>query len=101
MNDGIINGRLIFYCPGKEEALVIIVVSLPCTSYLCGALIAFYTKRQQPLPVNIAQGRANNKYPKNTSVPHNSANVWDGIANDKHHIKYKGQPENIERVEVS
>ena len=28
-----------FYCPGKETAMVIIVVSLPCTAYLCGALI--------------------------------------------------------------
>ena len=24
------------YCPGKEAALVSIVVSLPCTAYLCG-----------------------------------------------------------------
>ena len=28
------------YCPGKEAALGIIVVSLPCTVYLWGALIA-------------------------------------------------------------
>ena len=28
-----------FYYPGKEAAMVIIVVSLPCTAYLCGALI--------------------------------------------------------------
>ena len=35
---------LLFYtilsnCPGKEAALVIIVVSLPCTAYHCGSLI--------------------------------------------------------------
>ena len=30
------------FCPGKEAALVIIVVSLTCTAYLCGALIEFY-----------------------------------------------------------
>ena len=30
------------YCPGKEAAMSIIVVSLPCTAYLCGALIALY-----------------------------------------------------------
>ena len=29
----------IFNCPGKEVALIIIVVSLTCTSYLCGSLI--------------------------------------------------------------
>jgi len=29
-----------FYCPGKEAALVNIVVSLTCAAYLCGALIA-------------------------------------------------------------
>ncbi|MBC7688176.1 MAG: hypothetical protein H7211_08355 [Aquabacterium sp.] len=29
-----------FHCPGKEAAMVIIVVSLPCTAYLCGTLIA-------------------------------------------------------------
>ena len=28
------------YCPGKEAALVSIVVSLTCTAYQCGALIA-------------------------------------------------------------
>ena len=28
-----------FCCPGKEAALVIIVVSLPYTSYQCGSLI--------------------------------------------------------------
>ena len=27
------------YCPGKEAALVIIVVSLPYTAYHCGSLI--------------------------------------------------------------
>ena len=30
-----------FFCPGEEAALGIIVVSLPCTAYLCGALTAF------------------------------------------------------------
>ena len=30
-----------FYCPGKEAAVVILVVSLPCTAYQCAALIAF------------------------------------------------------------
>ena len=34
-------GGLLYYCPGKEAALGIIVVSLPCTAYLCGTLIAF------------------------------------------------------------
>ena len=29
------------YCPGKEAAMGIIVVSLPCTAYLWAALIAF------------------------------------------------------------
>ena len=28
------------YCPGKAAASVIIVVSLPCTTYQCGAFIA-------------------------------------------------------------
>ena len=27
------------YWPGKEDAMVIIVVSLPCTAYLCGSFI--------------------------------------------------------------
>ena len=31
------------YCPSKEAAMVIIVVSLPCTAHLWGALIAFCT----------------------------------------------------------
>ena len=31
------------YCPGKQAALVIIVVSLPCTTYLCGAFIVLCT----------------------------------------------------------
>ena len=30
-----------FYCPCKEAALVSIVVSLPCTAYLCGTFIAW------------------------------------------------------------
>ena len=30
-----------FYCPGKKAAVVIIVVSLPCTAYQCGSFIAF------------------------------------------------------------
>ena len=34
--------KLCCYCPGKEAAMSIIVVSLPCTAYLCGALIALY-----------------------------------------------------------
>ena len=29
------------YWPGKEDAMVIIVVSLPCTAYLCGSFIVF------------------------------------------------------------
>ena len=28
-----------FHCPGKEAAMVSIVVSLPCTAYLCGSFI--------------------------------------------------------------
>ena len=28
-----------FYCPGKEAAMWIIVVSLPFTEYLCGTFI--------------------------------------------------------------
>ena len=31
-----------FHCPGKEAALVIIVVSLTFTAYQCGSLITFY-----------------------------------------------------------
>ena len=31
--------RKLFYCPGKEAAMGILVVSLTCTAYLCGALI--------------------------------------------------------------
>ena len=41
-------GGICFYnifCPGKEVALGIIVVSLPCTSYLCGALIVLWILR--------------------------------------------------------
>ena len=34
------------YCPGKEAAMVIIVVSLSCTVYLWGAFIALCTKSQ-------------------------------------------------------
>ena len=30
-----------FYCPGKDAAMGIIVVSLPCTAYQYGALIAY------------------------------------------------------------
>ena len=29
-------------CPGEEAALVIIVVSLPCTTYQCGSLIVIW-----------------------------------------------------------
>ena len=29
------------FCPGKEAALVSIVVSLSCTAYQCGSLIVF------------------------------------------------------------
>ena len=29
-------------CPGEEAALVIIVVSLPCTTYQCGSLIVLW-----------------------------------------------------------
>ena len=40
-----------FHCPGKETALVIIVVSLTCTAYQCGSLITFY---KGALPVYVA-----------------------------------------------
>jgi len=33
---------LAYYCPGKEAAMVSIVVSLPCTAYQCGAFITFW-----------------------------------------------------------
>ena len=35
----------IFYCPNKGAALVIIVVSLTYTAYLCGALITLWYQR--------------------------------------------------------
>ena len=35
----VVKVRCNFYCPCKEAALVITVVSLPCTSYLCGSFI--------------------------------------------------------------
>ena len=40
----IIHGLLLIalFCPGKEAALGIIVVSLPCTAYLYGAFIKLY-----------------------------------------------------------
>ena len=38
---GTVNLFFKFFCPGNEAALWIIVVSLPYTSYLCGAFIAF------------------------------------------------------------
>ena len=34
---------LLKYCPGKEAAMGIIVVSLPCTTYLWAAFITFCT----------------------------------------------------------
>ena len=34
---------LLKYCPGKEAAMGIIVVSLPCTAYLWAAFIRFCT----------------------------------------------------------
>ena len=40
MVNRILNGNN-FYCPGKDAAMGIIVVSLPCTAYQCGSLIAF------------------------------------------------------------
>ena len=43
-----------FYCPGKEASMGIIVVSLPYSAYLCGALIAFYKKPHRFLkPVRL------------------------------------------------
>ena len=33
-------GALWFYCPGKEAAMGIVVVSLPCTANQCGSFIA-------------------------------------------------------------
>jgi len=30
------------FCPGKEAAMGIIVVSLPCTTYQCGTLIVLF-----------------------------------------------------------
>ena len=30
------------YCPSKEASMGSIVVSLPCTTYLCGSFITFY-----------------------------------------------------------
>ena len=35
--------QVCFYCPNKAAAMVIIVVSLTYTAYLCGALISFCT----------------------------------------------------------
>ena len=35
-----------FFCPNEEAAMGIIVVSLPCTTYLCGSLIAFVKAAQ-------------------------------------------------------
>ena len=34
------------FCPGKEAAMVIIVVSLPCTAYLWATLITLQIKIQ-------------------------------------------------------
>ena len=34
-----LNSQVNVYCPGKEAAMGIILVSLPCTAYLCGSLI--------------------------------------------------------------
>ena len=34
------------FCPGKEAAMVIIVVSLPCTAYLWATLIMLLIKTQ-------------------------------------------------------
>ena len=39
------------YCPVKEAALVIIVVSLPCTAYHCGSLIVFWENTEMTLRV--------------------------------------------------
>ena len=36
-----ITAQSLFYCPNKETAMGIIVVSLPCTAYQCGSFIAF------------------------------------------------------------
>ena len=38
---------LVNYCTNKEVAMGIIVVSLSCTTYLCGTLIAFCEWRKQ------------------------------------------------------
>ncbi|MBC7687595.1 MAG: hypothetical protein H7211_05390 [Aquabacterium sp.] len=36
--------RFIIYYPGKEAAMGIIVVSLPCTAYQCGSFIGMIGK---------------------------------------------------------
>ena len=36
-----------FYCPNEEAAMGIIVVSLPCTTYLWATLITFYVLKWQ------------------------------------------------------
>ena len=33
-------------CPNKEAAMINIVVSLTCTTYLCGAFIALYNSSE-------------------------------------------------------
>ena len=40
-------------CPNKEAALVIIVVSLPCTIYLCGSFPALWNTRSYQRYTNI------------------------------------------------
>ena len=35
-----------FYCPNKEAAMVIVVVSLSCTAYPCGSFIVLWVKIQ-------------------------------------------------------
>ena len=54
------------FCPGKEAALVIIVVSLPCTAYLCGSLIVF-CRRTFYLTVLHQTSKNQTSYRKNTS----------------------------------
>ena len=34
----------IIYCPNKDAAMGIILVSLPCTAHLCGSLIVLQVK---------------------------------------------------------
>ena len=50
----------IFYCP-RREALVIIVVSLPFTSYLCGSFIVLCQRRSQRTTPTTAEKPAHER----------------------------------------